>query len=157
MKVFSLLFLCLLISEIHLVQEGTKDGVQVIGPAQCQDYGAVLDVVAQNAPADLPIRVVARLGEGDMRPDLNRRRLHNVRTYWTEFRFDKLTRESIILTEGERVKDHGRLEIYIGDKLTTMLRLKSNLDLIVGNCYPEPLWAPLCSVKENSNFYPCLD
>ena len=153
-----LIFLCLLlISEVHPIQEGTKDGVQVIGPAQCLDYGAVLDAVAQNAPADLLIRVVARLGEGDTRSDLNKRRLHNVRTYWTEFRSDKLPRESITLIEGERVRDYGRLEIYVGDKLTTMLKLKSNLDLIVGNCYPEPVWVPLCNVKENRKVYPCLD
>ncbi len=144
-------------SAVGSVQEGSKDSVQVLGPAQCQDYGGVLDVVAQNARADLPIIVIARRGKGDTRSELNRRRLHNVRTYWTEFRSDKRPFESVILGEGERVKDHGRVEIYVGGKLIAVLKVKKNFDLIVGNCYPEPLETPLCNVKENRNFYPCLD
>jgi hypothetical protein len=158
MKAFSFLFFCLpLMSAVGLVQDVSKDAVQVLGPAQCQDYGAVLDVVAQNARADLPIIVIARLGKEETRSELNRRRLHNVRTYWIEFHSDKRPFESVILAEGERVNDHGRIEIYVGGRLTTVLKVKKNFDLILGNCYPEPLGAPHCSVKENRNFYPCLD
>jgi hypothetical protein len=100
--------------------------------------------------------VIARMGEKEARANLNRRRLHNVRTFWTEFR-NKRKPETIILAEGERVKDYGRLEVYAGGKLATILKLKRDSDLIVGNCYPDPLEAPFCSVQSNQNFYPCLD
>jgi len=158
MKAFFLLFLCTLWSPaVGSAQDRSKEKIQVIGPGQCQDYGPVLDYVSQNAAVDQPIIVIARRGEGDIRTDINRRRLHNVRTYWTRFSPDKRAVESVILAEGERVKDHGHLEIYVGGKLIAVLKLKTNWDLIVGNCYPEPLGAPFCKVKENRDFYPCLD
>ena len=158
MKAFFLLFLCTLWSPaVGSAQDRSNEKIQVIGPGQCQDYGPVLDYVSQNAAVDQPIIVIARRGKGDIRTDINRRRLHNVRTYWTRFSPDKRAVESVILAEGERVKDHGHLEIYVGGKLIAVLKLKTNWDLIVGNCYPEPLGAPFCKVKENRDFYPCLD
>lgn len=159
MRFFQFLFLCGLVTNglAVIAQDRSKYPVQVIGPAHCQDYGAVLAVVVQNAQADLPIIVIARLGKGDTRSELNRRRLHNVRTYWIEFRSEKRPFESVIIAEGERVKDYGRLEVYVGGKLTALLKLKGNSDLIVGNCYPEPMEAPFCDLKENRDFYPCLD
>ena len=137
-------------------QDPADDRVHVIGPGFCQDNEVALDVIAQNTPPDSLIIVIARLGERESRPSLNGRRLHNVRTFWTEFR-NKRKPETIILAEGERVKGYGRLEIYVGGHLTTVLKLKHNWDLLVGNCYPDAIEAPLCTVKENRNFYPCLD
>ena len=152
------LLLCLILRPgVGPVQEVPSGSVHVLGPTQCQVYGAALDVLAQNAPDGRPITVIARLGEGETNSELNKRRLHNVRVYWTEFRSDKVPAESVILATGERVKDHGRLEIFVGGKLALILKIKGNRDLIVGNCYPEPLEAPLCNAKENRNFYPCLD
>ena len=154
---FSVLCLCLLISGFAVAaQDPSDDRVHVIGPGFCQDNEVTLDVIAQNTPADGLLIVIARLGQKEARAGLNRRRLHNVRTFWTEFR-NKRKPETIILAEGERVKDHGRLEVYVGGKLAVILKLKRDVDLIVGNCYPDPLEAPFCSVKSNRNFYPCLD
>ena len=159
MKVLRFLLLCSLLADglVGIAQERSDDSVNVIGPAHCHDYGAVLDVVAQNTATDSFIIVIARQNENETRPNLNRRRLHNVRIFFTEFRPEKRASESVILAEGQRVKDHGRLEIYVVGKLTAVLKLKSNSDLIVGNCYPDPLETPLCKVPANHNFYPCLD
>src|SRR5688500_8168903 len=72
-------------------------------PAQCQFRTPVLDYMNQDAQADRLIIVVARLGDDDIRPNLNRRRLHNVRAYWTQYlpKAQRRKPETIILAEGE--------------------------------------------------------
>ncbi len=52
--------------------------------AGCEYRTAVIERVREIEPADKPVTVVARLGDGEDRPNLNLRRLHNVRAYLTE-------------------------------------------------------------------------
>ena len=159
MKILSILlsYLLLLSGPAVVAQEQSNSRANVIGPARCHDYGAVLDVIAQNTPPDKLMIVIARLGKGETRADLNRRRLHNVRTYWTEYRSDKRKPETIILAEGERLKDYGQLEVYIEGKLAGVLKVRRNADLMVGTCYPDPLEKDPCILKSDKNFYPCRD
>jgi hypothetical protein len=158
MKVLRFLVLCLSLSAFAAVaQNQPDDRVDTIGPAHCHDYGAVLDVTAQNTPHNRLIIVVARLGEDETRSNLNWRRLHNVRTYWTEYYLDRRKPDMIILAEGERVQGHGRVELYVGGKLVVVLKLKRNADLIIGACYTTPEGTPFCDDKMNRNFYPCRE
>jgi hypothetical protein len=131
------------------------DRVEVVGPARCYENQLVLDMLAQNTAPDALVIVIARLGAGERRAGLGRRRLHNVRTYWTELRGDGRRPETIILAEGEEVNDYGRLEFYTGGKLTAVLKLRRDADLIAANCYPEPGGAPCPPVERN--LYPCRD
>ena len=135
-----------------------------LGPAQCQFITAPLDVLAQETPPEETITVVARLGSVETRPGLNRRRLHNVRVYWTEYQTAVRRKpETIILNEGERVEGDGRLEFYVGGKLKGVLKVRRDADLHVGTCYPPDdsyirnRVYDTCWVKEDRNFYPCLD
>jgi hypothetical protein len=54
-------------------------------PKQCQFRIAELDGIHQKTPADQLIIVIARLGAGETKPNLNWRRLHNIRVYWAEY------------------------------------------------------------------------
>jgi hypothetical protein len=134
-------------------------------PMGCADRQAGIDVISQNTPADELIIVIARLGTGETRPNLNWRRLHNVRVFWTEF-LEKSGRrkpETIRLAEGENVKGFGHLEFYVGGKLVGVVKVARNADLSLGSCYPPDdsyirnrVYNP-CRVKSDRNFYPCRD
>ena len=159
-----LLFACFLtLTVLPMMAQQGFDGLMELGPARCHDYGAFLDVVHQKTAPDQLIIVIARLGDGDARPNLNQRRLENARAYWTKFLYEehRCTPETIILAEGERVTGHGRLEFYVGGKLVGMLKVARNADLYIGECYPPDdsyirngVFNP-CEVKSNKIFYPC--
>lgn len=152
----SLLLACCLCGGLAAAAQGqTGDRVEVVGPGRCYENQLILDVLAQNTPPDGLIIVIARLGRDESRAGLNRRRLHNVRTYWTELRGDRRRPETIVLAEGERADDYGRLEFYVGGRLTAILKLKRNADLLAANCYPDPGEAPCPPIEKN--LYPCLD
>jgi hypothetical protein len=127
-------------------------------PTGCEYNSAALDVLAQKSRlADLII-VIARLGSNETRPNLNSRRLHNVRTYLTEFLTDPSVRrssETIVLAQGERVLGFGRVEFYVNGKLVSTLTLRTNADLTAANCGIEPPESPCPSSMKN--FYPCKD
>lgn len=107
-------------------------------PTNCENHIAVLEAAHHDAGKDGLIIVIARLGAGEDRPDLNRRRLYNARAYLTEY-LNLRAPETIVTAEGEQVKGYGRIELYVGGKLYYVLALKRNADLIVGSCEPEAL------------------
>lgn len=127
-------------------------------PTGCELNVAVLDGLAQKAEGDDLIIVVARLGRNETKTNLNRRRLHNVLIYLTEFLTDGRVRrkpKTIVLAEGEKSHDSGRIELYLKGKLFDVLRVKRNADLPVGYCALEPPEKP-CPAEER-NLYPCRD
>jgi hypothetical protein len=134
-------------------------------PRNCSSRTAALDGIAHDAGPDGLIIVIARPGEGDTRPGLSRRRLHNVRAYWSEFPTAERRRrpETVVLAEGEGVGGHGRLEFYVGGKLIWVDKVARNADLRVGECYPpDDSYIrngvfDICEVRGNRIFYPCRD
>lgn len=129
-------------------------------PTNCAYSLTVLDVVAQNTPKDETIIVIARLGEGEARRELNHRRLHNVRTYLTKFLTHEDVRrdpESLILAEGERSRGYGRVEFYVRGKLFDYLSIATGADLIVGSCYHDEPGKDRCTLESDRDFYPCRD
>ena len=131
----------------------------------CASRTAIISGITQRAPADSLIIVIARLGDGDTRPNLNHRRLHNVRTYWTEYLNPEGRRrpETIILAEAERIRGYGRLEFYVGGRLEWVMKVARNADLDVLPCYPDHdndirnrVFDP-CRMASARNFYPCRD
>jgi hypothetical protein len=134
-------------------------------PPSCDYRDAVLDGINQKTPADDLIIVIARPGDGDTRPDLSRRRLYNVRAYWTQFPYEGYRRkpETVVTAEGERRKGYGQLEFYVGGDLVGIMKLARNSDLWIGMCYPPDdsyirnhNFDP-CRVVENKIFYPCRE
>lgn len=117
----------------------------------CEENIALLSASHQAAGKDGLIIAIARLGNGEHRRELNRRRLHNVRVYLTEFDWQRAS-ETVITGEGERVKGVGRVELYVGGKLVAVLGIKRNGDLLVGSCEPDDIRP----VKAEGNLYPYL-
>jgi hypothetical protein len=113
-------------------------------------------VFAQKSDPDVLFIVVSHLGDVEAKPNLNIRRLHNVRTYLTEFILRKYRRkpETIILAQGERVKGLGRIDFYVKGQLYETLEIRRNDDLIVGTCYPDPVERNPCTLDTDRNFYP---
>jgi hypothetical protein len=123
-------------------------------PHNCEGNVFVLNAahVAANATgADTLIMAIARLGDGERRRELNRRRLHNVRVFLTELQ--KHDASKVIIAEGERVRGYGRVELYVGGRLFQVIAIKTNDDLLVSaTCEPDnirPKWP-------DTNFYPYL-
>ena len=122
-------------------------------PTNCEFNIAVLDGAHGKVGKDDLIIVIARLGDNEQRQDLNRRRLHNIRTYLVEF--DHRSPETIITAEGERVNGYGRVELYVGGKLFYVLIIRPNADFPVGSCSYEG--EDPCTHEREKKLYPCLD
>jgi hypothetical protein len=69
----------------------------------CEENIALLSGSHQVAGEDGLIIAIARLGDGEHRRELNRRRLHNVLVYLTEFDWQRAPK-TVIEAEGERVR-----------------------------------------------------
>jgi hypothetical protein len=121
-------------------------------PTNCEFHVATLDAASSKAGKNSLVIAIARLGGGERRPDLNRRRLHNVRTYLITF--DNRSPQTIITAQGERVSGYGRIELYVDGKLFYVLAIRPNADLAVGGCSfdgDDP-----CKYEREKKFYPCL-
>src|SRR5262249_14634611 len=122
-------------------------------PTNCEFHIATLDAAHNQAGKEGLVVAIARRGDAEQRPELNRRRLHNVRTYLVEF--DHRSPKTIITAEGERVTGYGRIELYVGGKLYYVLMIRSNADFAVGACSFEG--DNPCAYELEKQLYPCLD
>jgi hypothetical protein len=84
--------------------------------------------------------LVARLGRGEARRELNRRRLYNVAQRYTAVL--GVSAEQVVAAEGERVDDFGRVEIYWNGVLAGALVARKNRDLAVTCCGPDEQYYP---------------
>jgi hypothetical protein len=134
-------------------------------PDHCEARTAAMDGITQKTPANDAIIVIARLGTGETKPNLNLRRLQNVRAYWTQAITPEARRkpETIILAQGERVEGYGRLEFYVIGKLVWVINIPRNADIDFGDCVApddtyirKRVYDP-CWVKSHRIFYPCRD
>jgi hypothetical protein len=123
-------------------------------PVNCESDIAILDGASNQAGEKGLIIVIARLGDGDHNRDLNRRRLHNVHTYLTQWD-GRRNPANVITAQGDRVKGYGRVELYVAGKLYWVVLIRPNADLIVGSCTYE-INSPDEQRREN-NLYPWLD
>ncbi len=126
-------------------------------PNHCWYNNLRLDEIKQHIPTDKTIIVIARLGDKDLKPNLNKRRLHNIRAYLTFGESYKHTEESIILAEGEPTKGYGQVEFYVDGKIIEVLIAHRNSDLGVTDCYAGIDGEPLCAEDWQKLFYPCKD
>ena len=80
--------------------------------------------------------IVARLGKGEWSRDLNRRRLSNVRTYFTTNW--KIDQARFTFAVGSRVDGEGRVEFYVGSTFWLVSYVKRGRDICVDCCdYPD--------------------
>lgn len=129
---------CFIHAQEQTDQKATRPGEVETEPTNCERHILTLEGAHHAAGKDGLIILIARLGSGENRRNLNRRRLHNARVYLTEY-LNLRAPETIVTAEGERVKGYARVEIYVGGRLHYAIALKRNADLIVGSCEPEEL------------------
>lgn len=137
------------------VAQATKDqGLQIPKPTlnHCEMNDNYLDNAHHLAGDDSIIIAIAHLGTGESDPELNRRRLHNVRNYLAGYNW-KRPAETVVTAEGERVEGYGRVDIYVRGGHWASLAVRRNQDLIVGSCEPDHMR----SADENRTFYPFRD
>ncbi len=94
-------------------------------PANCEFNISVLTGAHQKAGDNLVI-MIARLGAGETLRNLNTRRLHNARTFLTEF--GQRAPQTIVTAEGDGVDGYGRVEVYVDGKLFHVLMIRPNDD-----------------------------
>ncbi len=120
----------MLSSSIYL--KAQSDTVEPI-LATCEDNSARLDSLGNDLTTTNELLfIIARLGKGEKSRELNRRRLYNVR-FVLEARW-KIDANRFVVAEGERVRSEGRIELYIGSKLTEILLIKKGRDICVTCC-----------------------
>ena len=152
----SLLFIgCVTVAAQRKVDSGKAQPFQIeTTPSNCEENISILGAATQAVDKDGLLIVIARLGDGERNRGLNRRRLHNVRTYLSEYVHARAA-ETIVSAEGERVSGYGRIDLYVGGKLFHVLRVPRNGDLLVGSCYYE---IDIPADKERQkNLYPWRD
>lgn len=92
---------------------------------------AELDLLAEKASNDKLIILIGRLGKGEFSRRLNQQRLRTVRDY---LRFTRaISEDRLVIAEGERVSEFGRVEAYLDGKVFMVFRLPRNK-----NFAPEP-------------------
>ena len=83
--------------------------------------------------------IVARLGDGERRRELNYRRLSNVRLQLTRIGFPS---GKIVVAEGERIGGFGRVEFYVRGEFIGALPVRRGADICVGCCGPDERFYP---------------
>lgn len=119
------------IGQSHKAQsrQQTELGSAVNG---CEYNSARLFNLDQSAGENVLVIAIARRGKGEEAQTLNRRRLHNLRTYLVKF----LKRDpgTIVTAAGDRVPGLGRIDVYVSGKLVETFEMKRNEDFFVGSC-----------------------
>ncbi|MDQ6785572.1 MAG: hypothetical protein M3033_01960 [Acidobacteriota bacterium] len=101
--------------------------------ATCEENSARLDRLGNDLTSNNELLfIIARLGKGENSRKLNRRRLYNVHFILKE-RW-KIDANRFVIAEGERINSKGRIELYIGSKLTEILLVKQGRDICVTCC-----------------------
>src|SRR5260370_14316520 len=136
------------------IESGTIPSSQVeTKPTNCEFNISVLTGAHRVAGDAGLIIIIARLGKRETRGGLNRRRLHNARTFLTEF--GQRASQTIVTAEGEPVNGYGRIELYVGGKVFHVLMTNPNDDLAVCACSFEG--DDPCTYEREKKLYPCLD
>ena len=132
---------------------GTVPSSQVeTKPTNCEFNVSVLTGAHRTAGDTGLVIMIARLGTGETRQELNRRRLHNARTFLAEF--GQRVPQTIVVAEGDRVDGYGRVELYVDGKLFHVLMIRRDDDLAVGGCSFEG--RDPCTDEREKKLYPCL-
>jgi hypothetical protein len=104
-------------------------------PLNCEGNILHLDHANYEAGKNGLIIVIARLGVGEeARPELNRHRLFNVRTYLTKYTTGPRADETIVTAEGDPAPGLARIELYVKGELYDVLTVRPGRELLVGNC-----------------------
>jgi hypothetical protein len=142
MKKINLLILIMLIPSISVsAQNADIEPIIVRGNiySGCEENAATFDNLANILrSSDERLFIVVRLGRGEVSRELNRRRLHNVRTYFKDG-WPNIDAGRFVFAEGDRIDDVGRVEFYVGSRLLLISLVRRRGDICVDCCdFPDP-------------------
>jgi hypothetical protein len=138
MQITTILLTLLFISISINAQSNTEEASVSFG-SSCELNSAHFDSLANLMKGnDERLFVVARLGKGEISRNFNRRRLHNVRTYFKDWKSVpnwNISAKRFVFAEGESLKtEEGRIEFYLGSKLLLVSLVKRYRDICVSCC-----------------------
>lgn len=114
---------------------------QVMEAGNCEIDAANFDSIRLDARSgvgeDEWLIVVARLGSGDTRANLNSHRLYAVKEHLSKSERG-IPAGKIVLAEGEKVSGNGKVEFYIDGKLTHVITTIKNQGICIECCNPDP-------------------
>jgi hypothetical protein len=120
-------------------------------PQTCEIHSRILDMTRNEAlwgsSKNSAVIAIARLGDGEISRQLNRRRLYNLMVHWKDY---QLPEGKLVAAEGERVSGFGRVELYVAGKLFDTLVVKRGKDLCVDCCEPDERLYPY---RQKANKY----
>lgn len=105
---------------------------RVTVPSNCEDNIRRLDSAHVAAGTAGRVEFVARVGDTETSLELNRQRLHNVRTYLVEFKHR--APDTVTSREGQPLAGFGGIEVYVNGVLFDTLLARRNKQLLVGHC-----------------------
>ncbi len=122
--VFTVVVICTVMAGYVAAQSAEAQKPIVVNGGDNETTKAQLDLLAQTAGNDKLIIMVARLGEGESSRKLNRRRLQAASSYLKTVR--AVPEQRIVTAESKPVRGHGRVEVYLCDKLFMVFTLERN-------------------------------
>ena len=112
---------------------------QVLEAGNCEINEANLDSIRLDVLPGVgegeSLIIIARLGNGDRRANLNSQRLYAVKEHLSRHGFPA---DKIVLAEGEKVSGTGRVEFYVAGKLTHVMTAVRNQGFCIECCNPDP-------------------
>jgi len=129
--VLGALLVCCAASNLGAVQNGRRPEPIMVDGNNNQTTKAELDLLAEKAAKNKLIILIARLGNSEFSKRLSQRRLRTITDY---LRFTRaISAERLVTAEGDRVRDIGRIEVYLDGNLFMVFSLGRNK-----NFAPEP-------------------
>ena len=113
-------------------------------PTTCEINVVRLEAISRLAAQEIQrggvLIAIARNGSEEKSAALLRRRLYNVRAFFTNYQ--PLKDAELITATGAAVTGHGRIEFYVGGKLADVLLIERNKDICVSCCDIDPRYYP---------------
>jgi hypothetical protein len=135
--VYVALIVCGLVLSSHAYAQSNQNSDHyIVTSVDCEDEEQtklLLDHAILTAGKDKSIIIIARLGIGESSRKIIRRRLSAVSRYLVETR--GISKSRVIPAEGERVRDLGYVEVYVGGNLFILFKMKRSRDFGSG-CRP---------------------
>lgn len=113
--------------------QGPTEGTPSSEPITCESFASLLENAAVEwlKQENTYFIVIVRLGDRE-RPHLAKSRLTSIRKY-----LQRYNSKLILTAEGERTKHLGRVELYVGGKLQTVISINRNSPTVcVGRVNP---------------------
>ncbi len=111
----------------------TGDSPRVSEPATCESFATIIDNAAIEwlQQDGTYLIVIVHVGDGE-RGYLAKSRLNSIKNYLARYKSSR-----IVTAEGDRIRGLGRVELYLGGKLKTIIFVKKNSPVVcVGKVNP---------------------